>query len=64
MRAKDVIRFAFAIGKKVVHRIVATDAAVVIDQVAAALAMVSHATSIEIAIHPEDRPLVEAFFHS
>ena len=56
---EDVIRFAYAIGRKVVHRIVATDPSVVIDQVAAALAMVSRATSIEIAIHPDDRSLIE-----
>jgi len=56
---EDVIRFAFAIAKKVVQRVVATDPAAVLDQVAAALAMVSHATSVEIAINPEDHPLVE-----
>lgn len=57
---EDVIRFAFEIARKIVHRVSSSDPGIVIDQVVAALAMVGRTTSVEIAIHPQDRPFVES----
>lgn len=56
---EDVIRFAFALAQKVVHRMVAVDPTIVQDQLAQALALLSKPTAIEISVNPADRKLVE-----
>ena len=56
---EEIIRFAFALGRKVAHRIVKTDPTVVRDQVESALTILSRPTSVEIMIHPADRRLIE-----
>lgn len=56
---EDSIRFAFAVAERIVHRLVKADPTIIADQVAAALALLSRPTSVEITIHPDDRPLVE-----
>ncbi len=56
---EDVLRFAMALAKKVVFRILETDPAVVNEQLADALALLSRPSAVEVAINPADRPLVE-----
>jgi flagellar assembly protein FliH len=56
---EDVIALAIEIARKVVHRRIEVDSSLVVDQVESALAMVARPTSLRIAVHPADRPLVE-----
>jgi flagellar biosynthesis/type III secretory pathway protein FliH len=56
---EDVIAFALALARKVVMRMPQSDPTIVRDQLAAALAMVSRPTAIEIRVHPADRALAE-----
>ena len=55
----DVIRFAAALARKVVNRLVQADPSVIQDQLAQALMLVAKPTSIEVVVHPADRALVE-----
>ena len=56
---EDVIRFAFALAQKVVHRLVQTDSTIVRDQLAATLALLSKPTAIEISVNPADRQFAQ-----
>lgn len=51
-----VLTFAIKLARKLTHRIVETDASVVVDQVGAALSRVLEPTDVVIRIHPDDRP--------
>ena len=55
----DILRFAIEVAKRVVHRTVQIDGSIVADQISAALALLSRPTTIKVAIHPHDRPLVD-----
>lgn len=55
-----VLAFALKAVKKLVHRVVETDPAVVVDQVAEALTHVLRPLDVTVHIHPDDRPLLEA----
>jgi len=57
---EDVLEFAFALARKVVHRVVAIDGQVAARQVEAALALVSRPSAVEVTVNPEDRAVVEA----
>ena len=59
---KDVLRLALAVAEKIVHRAVAVDPTLVVDQVRAALAIVARPTEIAIHVHPDDFPLIDAVF--
>ncbi len=56
---EDVLRFAFEMAEKIVHRVVEQDPAVVVDQVRLALEHVSRPSSVCIHAHPDDAPLVD-----
>lgn len=55
----DVLDLAFAVARKVVHRVVHQDPAVVADQLAAVLDLVARPTEVEVRINAADRALVE-----
>lgn len=57
---RDVIRLAVLIAEKIVKRQIAADPSVVIDQVRSVLGTVIRPTEAVLAVHPEDRPLVES----
>lgn len=50
-----VLAFALKFARRVTHRVIETDPAVVTDQVAAALGRVLEPTDVTIRVHPEDR---------
>lgn len=57
----DVLRLAVAVAEKVVKRSIVLHEATAVDQLAAALTLVSRATRLSVAVHPEDRePVREA----
>ena len=56
---EDVIRFAFELGQKVVHRIAAGDPTVIQDQLRESLAILTRPSALRISIHPRDRELAE-----
>lgn len=56
---EDVLRFAFALGERVVHRLVRADASIVADQMRKALQHLSRPTVLQVSVHPEDRAVVE-----
>ncbi|HMN42368.1 MAG TPA: FliH/SctL family protein [Phycisphaerales bacterium] len=55
---RDVVRLATVIAERVVKRAVRLDAELVVDQVAAALAVVVRPTQVVLHVHPEDRAIV------
>lgn len=55
---EDVVALALAIARRVIKRSIECDPNIVVDQVAAALAVVTRPTEVQIAVHPDDRPLV------
>lgn len=55
----DVVRFAFSLGKKVVHRLVQADPTIARDQVTNALALLTRPAVVEIRINSLDRPLID-----
>ena len=57
---EDVVRFAVAVARKVVMRVVKADSTVIEDQLAEALALLSRPTTIIVSVHPNDRPIIEA----
>lgn len=56
---EDVLRFAFALAERVVHRLVRIDPAVVRDQVHDAFKHLGRPSSLQVSVHPQDRALVE-----
>ena len=56
---QDVIRLAAAIGELVTKRAVELDPARVTDQIGAVLALLTKPTRLTLAVHPDDRPLVQ-----
>jgi len=56
---EDVIRLAFELGRKVVHRIAAGDPTVIQDQLRESLAILTTASALRISVHPRDRELAE-----
>ncbi len=56
----DILEFAIAMGRKITHRIIEADPAVVADQIVAALRLVAAPTAVTVSIHPDDRRLVES----
>ena len=56
---EDILRFAFALAEKVIHRVIDHDATVVKDQLMAAICLVSRPHEITILVHPEDRPRLQ-----
>jgi flagellar assembly protein FliH len=57
---EDVVRFAFALAERIVHRVVRVDASIVRDQLAVSLRLLGRPTALQISVNPEDRPVVEA----
>lgn len=55
----DVLEFALAVARKVIHRTIEADSSCVIDQIRAALALVNRRSALSIAINPADRAVVE-----
>jgi flagellar biosynthesis/type III secretory pathway protein FliH len=56
----DVLALALALGRKVVKRVVEVDRTVVAAQMEAAVARVTHASRLTIAVHPEDLEIAAA----
>lgn len=56
---EDVIRFAFELGRKVVHRLAAGDPTVIQDQLRESLAILTRPSALSISVHPRDRELAE-----
>jgi hypothetical protein len=57
---EDVVALATAIAEKVIFRAIAADPTIIEDQLAEALALLVRPTSVVVAIHPDDRAVVEA----
>lgn len=55
----DVIRFADAVARRVVHRMVQADPTIIQDQLRHALELVSRPSRLRITMHPDDRALAE-----
>ncbi|MHC4909883.1 MAG: FliH/SctL family protein [Planctomycetota bacterium] len=61
MRAsQEVLHFGLDLAERIVHRVIEHDEGVAADQVLSALAIVTQGMSVEVAINPEDRKIVEA----
>lgn len=54
---EDLLQFAILAAQKIVNRAIRADPAIVQSQMAAALALLSRPTAVEISINPEDRAL-------
>lgn len=54
-----VLDLALKLAEKIVHRVALTDRSVVLDQVAAALALVLKPVDVTIHVNPTDRPVLE-----
>jgi flagellar assembly protein FliH len=57
---EDVLRFAFAMGERIVHRMIRADPGIVRDQLIAALKHLSRPTALQVSVHPDDRAVIEA----
>jgi flagellar biosynthesis/type III secretory pathway protein FliH len=57
---EQVLDFALALARKTVHRLVEVDRQIVVEQVGRALERLLEPTDVTIAIHPEDRPTLDA----
>lgn len=57
---EDVLRFAFALAERIVHRLVRADPAIVRDQLIEALKHLARPTALQISVHPEDRSTIAA----
>ena len=55
---QDIVELALAMGGKIARRVIEADPAVVKDQVAEALSLVTAPTRVTVSINPEDRTLV------
>ncbi len=56
---EDVLRFAFALAERIVHRLVRIDTSIIADQVRQALRHLSRPTMLQISAHPDDRAMIE-----
>ncbi len=56
---EDVLRFAFALGERVVHRLLRVDPTIVRDQMTAALKLLGRPSALQISVHPDDRATIE-----
>ncbi len=56
---QEVLAFAIALAEKIVRRRIESDPATVLEEVGAALALVTRSARLAISIHPEDRAIVE-----
>ncbi len=54
-----VLDLALKLAARLVHRVIEVDRGVVVEQVAAALAMVLKHSDVLVRVHPEDRPAME-----
>ncbi len=55
----DAVLFALAVAEKITHRVIDCDPAVVQDQLAEALHLLTRPSACVVTVHPEDRALVE-----
>jgi len=55
----SVLRLALAIAEKLVKRTIEADPSVVVDQLRAAVELVIHPSRLKVAIHPDDREVLE-----
>ncbi|HVP74250.1 MAG TPA: FliH/SctL family protein [Phycisphaerales bacterium] len=56
---EEILRFAFALAERVVHRLVHTDPAIVANQLREACRHLRRPGSLQVAIHPSDRAAIE-----
>ena len=57
---EDVLRFAFALTERIIHRLVRVDPAIVRDQLTAALRLLSKPSALQVSVHPDDRAVIES----
>ena len=57
---EDILKLAIAMGEKITHRVIETEPATVVDQVAEALALLAKPTAVTISINPADRSIVQS----
>ncbi len=57
---EDILKLAIAMGEKITHRVIETEPAAVVDQVAEALALLAKPTAVTISINPADRSIVQS----
>lgn len=57
---RDVLDFALALGERILRRAIEVEPDRVIDQVEGALSLMIGQSKLRLAIHPEDRPLLES----
>ena len=57
---EDIVQLALVIGGRIARRVIELDPAVVQDQVAEVLALVTQPSAVTLCIHPGDRKLVES----
>lgn len=55
----DVLRFAFALGERIVHRLVRADPSIVRDQLIEALKRLSRPSALQVSVHPDDRAVID-----
>lgn len=55
---RDVLHFAFSLARKIVHQTIQHDPRVIASQLDDALMLLSHPSSLRIALNPQDAPLV------
>ncbi|MEE2972668.1 MAG: FliH/SctL family protein [Planctomycetota bacterium] len=59
---RDLLRLSLAIAERVLGRLPACDPTLVVDQLEAAMQMLTGATALRVRIHPDDLPIVERHF--
>ena len=56
---EEILRFAFALAERVVHRLVHIDSSIIADQLREACRHLRRPGSLQVAIHPSDRVAIE-----
>jgi flagellar biosynthesis/type III secretory pathway protein FliH len=59
---RDLLRLALAIAERVLGRLPAHDPTIIVDQVEAAIAMLSGATRLRVRVNPDDLEMIERHF--
>jgi hypothetical protein len=56
---EDVLQLAFALGERIVHRLLRVDSTIVRDQLIAALRLIGRPSALQVSVHPDDRAVIE-----
>jgi len=55
----DALALAIELARRIVGRTIEVDKRVVVDQLEAAMSMIGRGTSVDVRVHPDDRPILE-----